>query len=81
MLATKQAMLTLVPTRSGKCLHENKKVWQQDWSPASKGGTSGKDVASSQTLDTKSYCHSSYSSCGEAVLVQSALLLRGNQHS
>ena len=25
MLATKQAMLTLVPTRSGKSLHENKK--------------------------------------------------------
>ena len=24
MLATKQAMLTLVPTRSGKSLHENK---------------------------------------------------------
>ena len=71
MLATKQAMLTLVPTRSGKCLHGNKKVWQQDWSTASQGGTSGKDVASSQTLDTKDYCHSS---CGEAVLVQNCCL-------
>ena len=59
MLATKQAMLTLVPTRSGKSLHEDKKDWQQDWSKASPGGTSGEDVASSQTLDTKDYCHSS----------------------
>ena len=59
MLATKQAMLTLVPTRSGKSLHENKKVWQQHWSTSSQGGTSGKDVASSLTLNTKDYSHSS----------------------
>ena len=59
MLATTQAMLTLVPTRSGKSLHENKKVWQQYWSTSSQGGTSGKDVASSLTLNTKDYSHSS----------------------